>query len=332
MDKKHPIPDLVKVCDECYGEYKKQRTQSQDAHRRRSKKGRSETALIGSEIADKALIKVLRAQNDDLKLANHSLSSQLQILQQHNDKLKEKLVEKEEEIKRLLLKQLDSGALSGGLPSPTPDQEVHSNGLAISNGKKRKSPAAPPKVPAAPKRSDDSANRSSRPLPAPHIPKDKVNGLRSLYSRNGLSGLNTKKRVSPPRRSPDPPKRSSTFTLLNVDPVAGFEPSFGDLKQSTTEVIVDGEEYDDYTEDEEDYDDSPELEAENGANGAGGVLMTSTALSLISGNRKCASCNKDIVGRAVRAGDLVYHMKCHDSDKSWGFDAESQAYRLRNRR
>jgi len=212
------------------------------------KKVRSETHLVGGsggvKGGDKDLyIQSLEAQVDDLQSRNDSLTTRLQLLREHNAKLKIKLMEKEQEIKSLLLKQLDSGTLSGGLPSPVQMDE---------------SPAPPP------------------------------NGKR-------------KKK----KGSPAPPERSSTFNLLNADPDGLMEGT--DLVQSTTEVIVDGVEYKDFSEDEEEYDDSLE---ENG----GGLKMStsSTPLSLVAGNRRCAACGKDIVGRAVRNGNLVYHKRCHD--------------------
>ena len=200
----------------------------------------------------KAYVRDLEAQVKDLKSTNDNLTKRLQLLREHNAKLKIKLMEKEQEIKSLLLKQLDSGAVSGGLPSPV---------------------------------MDDNDSQTPNGLPSP-----------STRKRNG------KKNKSPISVSMGAVNRSSTFNLLTADPENGFS----DLRQSTTEVIVDGVEYNDYSEDEEEYDDSLEEKTELK------MSTSSTPLSMVVGNRNCASCKKDIVGRAVRAGDLVYHKSCHD--------------------
>ena len=274
--------DMVKVCDDCFRQNAPwnnknvasrhnlnpnmaamgRMTPNPRSNLSALKKVRSETHLVGTggggggnKGGDKALIASLYAQIDDIKAVNYSLTTRLQLLREHNAKLKIKLLEKEQEIKGLLLKQLDtpSGGLRG-LPLPEEVESPKRRGLPSPNGsasgKKRKSPVAPP-------------------------------------------------------------KRSSTFNLLNSDPDKAFSPMSGgdvDLIQSTTEVIVDGVEYKDYSDDEEEYDDS--LDEENG----GKLIMStsSTPLSLVSGNRQCASCKKDIMGRAVRAGDAVYHKRCHD--------------------
>ena len=204
----------------------------------------------------KAYVRDLEAQVKDLKSTNDNLTKRLQLLREHNAKLKIKLMEKEQEIKSLLLKQLDSGAVSGGLPSPVMDD-----------------------------------NDSQTP-----------NGLPSPSNRSNSAKRNGKKNKSPISVSMGAVNRSSTFNLLTADPENGFS----DLRQSTTEVIVDGVQYNDYSEDEEEYDDSLEEKTELK------MSTSSIPLSMVVGNRNCASCKKDIVGRAVRAGDLVYHKSCHD--------------------
>jgi len=307
----------VRVCDECYELHKPPPSFSGPKHLRSATDipfdPRSILQLPQFSKSDTMLTASSQSSGPSVsRTACNPLVAKIEELKSENARLRKQLMARDDRIQRLLLQQKQCECSRS--PSPSPSPSASPSPSPHSRSKKSPRPA-PPKRPLP---SMDSNHSMTSTL-----------SLSSTLTSNTLNGINGI-RVLPPSKgsplTPPPPKRRNKL-IMNSD---GDDVDFGTLKQSTTEVIVDGEQYADFAEDDEEYEyadsvEEEEEEEEDTKSNANGLLMMSTPLSLVTKNRKCEMCKEDIIGRAVRAGDVVYHKKCYDK-KIGGFDTEDDGF------